>query len=233
MKSEIMNTHKNNKDKVVCVGGGGNARVLIDIVLNVTNYSLVGITEAAVNLFQENMSGVPVIGGDEELPRLFDGGVKFAFVGVGAVGDTSERTKIYQKIEAIGFTPLTIIHPSAMIALTVELGKGDCFMAGTIVNPHARIGNNVILNTGALVEHDCVIGNHVCISPGAVLGGEVVVGEQSFIGMGALIKQGVTIGRNVIIGMGAVVRDDIPDGVTAVGNPARTLESRHTMLTRV
>ena len=221
-----MNNFKNNKDKVVCVGGGGNAKVLIDIILNDNNYSLVGITEAAGDLFQEKINGVPVIGSDEILPRLLGEGIKFSFVGVGTVGDTAVRTKIYQKLEAIGFTPLTIIHPSATIALTAELGKGGCFLAGTIINPYAKIGNNVIVNTGALVEHDCVVDDHVCISPGAILGGEVIVGEQSFIGMGALIKQGVTIGKNVIIGMGAVVLDDIPDGATAVGNPARTLVKR-------
>jgi len=221
-----MNNFKNNKDKVVCVGGGGNAKVLIDIILNDNNYSLVGITEAAGDLFQEKIKGVPVIGSDEMLPRLLAEGIKFAFIGVGTVGDTSLRTKIYQNLKTIGFTPLTIIHPSTMIAHTVELGKGDCFMAGTIINPYVKIGNNVIVNTGALVEHDCVIDDHVCISPGAILGGEVIVGEQSFIGMGALIKQGVTIGKNVIIGMGAVVLDDIPDGATAVGNPARTLVKR-------
>ena len=226
MKNRIMNNLKNNKDKVVCVGGGGNAKVLIDIILNDTTYSLVGITEVAGDLFQQKINGVPVIGNDEMLPRLFAEGVKLSFVGVGTVGDTSVRTKIYQKIEAIGFTPLTIIHPFAMIAPTVELGKGDSVMAGAIINPYARIGNNVILNTGALVEHDCVIDDHVCISPGAILGGEVTVGEQSFIGMGALIKQGVTIGRNVLIGMGAVVLDDIPDGETVAGNPARKLEKQ-------
>jgi UDP-perosamine 4-acetyltransferase len=226
MKSRIMNNLKNNKDKVVCVGGGGNAKVLIDIILNDNNYSLVGITEAAGDLFQEKIKGVPVIGSDEMLPHLLAEGIKLAFVGVGTVGDTSVRTKIYQKIEAIGFTPLTIIHPSAMIAPTIELGKGDCFMAGTIINPYAKIGNNVIVNTGALVEHDCVVDDHVCISPGAILGGEVTVGEQSFIGMGALIKQGVTIGKNVIIGMGAVVLDDIPDGEAVAGNPARKLEKQ-------
>jgi sugar O-acyltransferase (sialic acid O-acetyltransferase NeuD family) len=221
-----MNNLKNNRDKVVCVGGGGNAKVLIDIILNDNNYSLVGITEVAGNLFQEKINGIPVIGSDEVLPRLFDEGVKFAFVGMGTVGNTSERTKIYQKIEAIGFAPLTIIHPSAMIALTAELGKGGCFMAGAIINPYAKIGHNVIVNTGALVEHDCLINDHVCISPGAILGGEVTVGEQSFIGMGALIKQGVTIGRNIIIGMGAVVLDDIPDGETVAGNPAHKLEKQ-------
>ena len=32
---------------------------------------------------------------------------------------------------------------------------------------------------------------------------------------------GVTIGSNVVIGTGSVVTKDIPDGVTAFGNPCR------------
>ncbi len=222
MKEKILNIQKN---KVVCVGGGGNARVLIDIVIKNDNYTLVGITESMDSLLQDGINGSPIIGSDEILPRLYEEGVTFALVGVGAVGDTSQRRKVYQKIEAIGFIPLTLIHPSAIIASTAKLGKGDCFMAGTIINPYAKIGNNVLVNTGAIVEHDCVIGDHVCISPRATLGGEVTVGEQSFIGMGALVKQGVTIGRKVTIGMGAVVLDDVPDGITLAGNPARELFS--------
>ncbi len=217
---------KDLKDKAVCLGGGGNAKVLIDIILKTGNCSLVGITEVSEDLSKKKIHAVPIIGGDEMLPRLFAEGVKFAFVGVGAIRGTSQRMKLYQKIETIGFTPLTIIHPSAVIASTVKLGKGGCFMAGTIINPYTKIGNNVMVNTRSIVEHDCVVDDHVCISPGAILGGEVTVGEQSFIGMGALIKQGVTIGKNVIIGMGAVVLDDIPDGETVAGNPARKLEKK-------
>ena len=220
MKEEAIKAHQN---KVVCVGGGGNTKVLIDIILMHKNYSLVGITEATGALFQDTINGIPIIGNDEVLPRLLSEGVTFAFISVGAVGNTSQRMKVYQKVEAIGFTPLTLIHPSAVIAPTAKLGKGDCFMAGTIINPYAKIGNNVMVNTGAIVEHDCVIGDHVCISPRATLGGEVKVGEQSFIGMGALVKQGVTVGRKVIIGMGTVVLDDVPDGTTIVGNPAHKL----------
>jgi acetyltransferase-like isoleucine patch superfamily enzyme len=53
------------------------------------------------------------------------------------------------------------------------------------------------------------------------LGGECIVGDNSYIGMGALIKEGIKIGSNTIVGMGSVVYSDIPDGVIALGNPAR------------
>jgi acetyltransferase-like isoleucine patch superfamily enzyme len=51
----------------------------------------------------------------------------------------------------------------------------------------------------------------------------ILVGTGAWIGAGATILDGVSIGDRAIIGAGAVVRDDVPDGATAVGIPARLL----------
>ena len=49
------------------------------------------------------------------------------------------------------------------------------------------------------------------------------IGNKVFVGAGTVILPGVTIGSNVIIGANSPVTHDIPDGVVAVGNPARVL----------
>jgi acetyltransferase-like isoleucine patch superfamily enzyme len=41
------------------------------------------------------------------------------------------------------------------------------------------------------------------------------------IGLGALIRDHRSVGSNAIVGMGAVVVDDVANGTTVVGNPAR------------
>ena len=43
------------------------------------------------------------------------------------------------------------------------------------------------------------------------------------IGAGAIIRCGVTIGKWATVGCGAVVLEDVPDGVTVVGNPAKPI----------
>ncbi len=88
MKKEVIKAHQN---KVVCVGGGGNAKVLIDIILMHKNYSLVGITEATGALFQDTINGIPIIGSDEVLPRLLSEGVTFAFISVDHVGNPKNK----------------------------------------------------------------------------------------------------------------------------------------------
>jgi len=54
----------------------------------------------------------------------------------------------------------------------------------------------------------------------------VRIGSGSWIGAGAKILDGVTIGDRAVIGASAVVRTPVPDGATAVGIPAKLVESK-------
>ena len=50
------------------------------------------------------------------------------------------------------------------------------------------------------------------------------VGNSVYVGMNVPIKEGITIGDKSIVGMGSCVLRDIPDGVVALGNPARAMK---------
>lgn len=49
--------------------------------------------------------------------------------------------------------------------------------------------------------------------------GNVTVGEGTMVGVGTVVIPGIKIGKWCTIGAGSVVIRDIPDGVTAYGNP--------------
>lgn len=115
----------------------------------------------------------------------------------------------------------TAIHPGAIVSPSATLNEGTVVMQGAIVQADAQIGKHCIINTGASVDHECQIGDFVHISPHATLCGNVHVGEGSWIGAGATIIPGIKIGRWCIIGVGSVVIRDIPDRVTAYGNPCK------------
>ena len=115
----------------------------------------------------------------------------------------------------------TAIHPSAIISPNAKIGEGTVVMAGAIINADAIIGKHCIINTGATVDHDCVIGDYCHIAPGAHISGGTHIGEGTWIGVGACVIQCLNIGKNCMIGAGSVVVKDIPDGVTAYGNPCR------------
>lgn len=115
----------------------------------------------------------------------------------------------------------TAIHPSAIISPSVRIGDGTVVMAGAVINADAVIGKHCIVNTGATVDHDCVIGDYCHVAPGVHVSGGTLIGEGTWIGVGACVIQCLNIGKDCMIGAGSVVVNDIPDGVTAYGNPCR------------
>ena len=210
----------NNGVKVVGIGAGGHSQVVLEI-LQLTGYNIIGLLDNNPTTWGKTVLNVPVLGGDQLLTSLRSEGVEFAFIGVGTIGKTDHRIRIYENLLTIGMKVIKAIHPSAIISSFTLFGQGVTVMAGAIINPGSKIGDNVIINTGAIIEHDCRIGDHTHIAPSATLSGNVIVGIGSHIGIGAVVKQGVTIGDNSIVGAGAVVVNNVPNNVTVVGVPAK------------
>lgn len=209
--------------KVVGLGAGGHTKVVIEILRLVKVYEIVGLVDPKQELWNTEVLGVPVLGDDALLPQLYEQGVHYAFIGLGTVGDTRPRRRLYEKTRRQGFQIIESIHPQAIISPSAEFGEGVTIMAGAVINACARLGVDVIINTRAVVEHDCVIGDHVHIATGAQLASTVRVGNGVHIGAGATVRQCITIGEGAIVGAGAVVVRDVPLHTVVVGVPARPL----------
>ncbi len=207
--------------RVVGIGAGGHAKVVIDILRHYSDIEMVGLTDANPEMRGRDLLGCPIIGGDDAWPELLAGGVHHAFIGVGSAGHIASRRRVYQDARAAGFDIVTAIHPTAIIASTATIGPAATIMAGAIINADTRLGENVIVNTGAIIDHDCILEDHVHVATGATLAGAVVVREGAHIGAGAVVRQCVVIGRNAIVGAGAAVVKDVAEDVIVVGVPAR------------
>ncbi|SBS40435.1 Putative acetyltransferase EpsM [Marinomonas spartinae] len=162
----------------------------------------------------EFVNGTEVIDFSEELT---------GFVTI-AVGEPATRVKLFERLKKSSLKLRSIISKDAFVSEFTSIGDGCIIAPMCSIQATAVIKDNVAVNTAAIVGHDVVIDESAVISSQVNLGGGVTVGRESYIGMGALVKEGVKIGNNVIIGMGSVVYKDIPDGVIAIGNPARPLK---------
>lgn len=211
--------------KCVVIGSGGHAKVLLDILLmKKTEIIVHGILDANSDRHGKSLYGIPIIGNDSWLVTAKKYNVSHFVVGLGSVGDSNLRERIYQLGITHQLTPLSIIHPSAIIAHHVELGTGVQIMANAVINTNTRIMDNVIINTGSIIEHDCVIGSHAHIATGAQLAGGVHIGQGTHVGAGATIRQSITVGDYAIIGLGAGVVNDIQSHTTVVGLPAKPIQ---------
>ena len=140
-----------------------------------------------------------------------------------ALGHCAIRWEKHCIIRQRGAELATLIHPTAIISPSAQIGAGTVIMPRAVINAGATIGEACIVNTGAIIEHDCKIEYGVHIAPGATLSGNVQIGLLSWFGVGATARQGTIIGSNVTVGAGAVVISKIADNLTVIGCPAKSI----------
>lgn len=140
-------------------------------------------------------------------------------------------------------------HVDEIIALEHQVFKGS--RNNVFIQPpfevdygrHISVGDNFYCNVNAIfLDTNWIkIGNNVKIGPRVNLltaghpidagvrisllefSKPITIGDNTWLGGNVTVLPGVNIGNNVVIGAGAVVTKDIPDGVIAVGTPARVL----------
>lgn len=210
---------------VVGLGAGGHAKVVIEILRSQEKYEFVGLLDSRRELWSTEVLGVRVLGPDDLLGELYARGVRSAFIGVGSVGNSTARQRLYERLVREGFQVVSAVDPHSVVAPSASMGRGVIVMPGAVINAAARVGDNVIINTGAIIEHDCVVGHHAHIAPGVCLAGGVCVGEGAHVGLGASVCQGLTIGARAVVGAGAVVLEDVPERTVVAGVPARILRA--------
>lgn len=135
-----------------------------------------------------------------------------------AIGNSQVRQKIIEQL-TVQNIPI-LIHPKAVVADGVKIGKGTVIMAGTVINSGTVIGKGCIVNTCSSVDHDCEIGDYVHIAVGSHLCGTVKVGNNTWVGAGVTVSNNINICNNCIIGAGAVIIRNINLTGIYVGIPA-------------
>ena len=138
-----------------------------------------------------------------------------------AVGEPSTREKLYNKLKDVNINITALIDPTAITSPTCTIKEGTIICEYSTIHTGVEIGNNVLVQPFCDIGHDIKIGNHSILSPFCAPGGNAIFGDRTYVGMHSTVKERLIIGNDVIIGMGSVVFKDIPDGMTAVGNPAR------------
>ena len=206
---------------VLLVGGGGHAKVLIEILRDLmaagSPYRPAGILDPQAS---GAVLGVPVLGGDDRLESLRGEGIGDVFV---ALGSNGLRERVAARAVVAGYALPSLVHPSAVLLRSARIGAGVAVMPRAVIGADAQVEDLVIVNTGAVVEHDNQLGVAAHVAPGSALAGNVTLGRRSMIGVGASVRPGITIGDDVLVGAGSAVVADLPAAGRYGGVPARLL----------
>jgi sugar O-acyltransferase (sialic acid O-acetyltransferase NeuD family) len=199
---------------LVIVGAGGFARETAAAVQALAatgvGWRLLGFLDDDPTLHGTHRSGLPILGGTEEVAVLGEAAVVICVVH--RLGLPAQRYA-------------TIVHPAAQVGAGSVLGPGTVLLAGVCLTADVTLGAHVAVMPQTVLTHDNVVEDFATIASGVRLGGGVRLGHGAYLGSGCLIREFVTVGAGSLVGLGSVVLDDVPPGEVWVGNPARFLRS--------
>jgi bifunctional UDP-N-acetylglucosamine pyrophosphorylase/glucosamine-1-phosphate N-acetyltransferase len=120
--------------------------------------------------------------------------------------------------------PFSHLRPGAYLEEGVEMGN-----FGEVKN--ARLGSGTKMHHFGYMG-DASVGKRVNIGAGTITMNYTAkrtkerteIGDDAFIGSDSLLRAPVRIGKGAITGGGSVVTKDVPDGMVAVGVPARAIK---------
>jgi sugar O-acyltransferase (sialic acid O-acetyltransferase NeuD family) len=200
---------------LLVLGTRSFAPEVLDLVLEAGGFRVTGLVE---NLDRDRcggtIEGLPILWIDD-VPELA------ATHRVVCTLGSTQRRRLVETAEQMGFSFATIVHPSVRIPASSSVGPGSIVSAGAIIASHVRIGRHVLVNRGAMIGHHTEIGNFSSIMPGANIAGSCRIGEGAYVGIGAIVVDHLTVGSGSVVGAGSVVAKDVPPNVQVTGMPAR------------
>jgi sugar O-acyltransferase (sialic acid O-acetyltransferase NeuD family) len=207
------------KEKIYIVGAGTYGEAMCELA-NILGYNVEGFYDDDYEKHGKLLMGVKIIDSFNNLKNEDFLDKNF----IVAVGNNKIRQNMCCKINKNGGHTPSLIHPTAVISPSAEIGNGVYIQAMAYIWTNVKINDYCIISPNVVIAHHSNIGEACLISTGTVVGASIKIKEKSFLGIGTIIVTGISeIGENSLIGAGAVVLKNVAPNSVMVGNPARYL----------
>jgi len=207
---------------LVIIGAGGFARETAQAVHAAGEFKLLGHLDDNAALHGTEVDGVPVLGGGDLVHDLSDARVVIC---VGNPRDYAARARLVRRLALPADRYATVIHPTAAVSATSEVGPGSVLLAHCVLTAAVRVGAHVAVMPQVVLTHDDVVEDFATLASGVRLGGGARLERGAYVGSGALVRESTTVGAWSLVGMGSAVLGDVPPGEVWVGSPARRLRA--------
>lgn len=142
-----------------------------------------------------------------------------------AIGSPVIKRRVCEKLLGRGAEFTSLVHPTVVIGLDVEIGVGAIVCPHAIVTCDVVIGDFVTINCHSSIGHDVRIADWVTLSGHCDVTGQADLGEMAFLGSGARILPLKKVGARAMVGAGSVVINHVPANAKVFGNPARIFDT--------
>lgn len=170
------------KNKLVILGAGGHAKVVLDAALSEGIWEVIGFCVDDIVVGSKIFDQYKVLD-DASLSHQQKDFTTFFVV---ALGDNGHRKRLYDNA-ALKLSPAVIVHATAFVSGSASIGAGTVVLAKAVVNAGSHIGQNSIVSTGVLIDHDCSIGSNSHLSIGTVVASKVTLPHNFLSDPAALV----------------------------------------------
>lgn len=175
-----------------------------------SKYDVVAFTVNERFLNQKNFNGLPVLA-FENIEKTFPPDEYDMFIAVAYQNVNKIRAKIFQQAKKKGYKLISYVNSTVKLWEEVDLGENCFIFENVVIQPHVKIGNDVIIWSGDHIGHHSEIADHCFITSHVVISGNVKIGPFSFLGVNSTIRDGIKIGAECVIGAGCVILNDTLD----------------------
>ena len=227
------------KRELVIVGAGGYGSVAASVADDINAlaskhdqeapWDVLGYADSDAAKRGRPHAGRPVLGTIEEMGHDFHGRDLWFFC---AIGDNDARAKIVRLAEGLGWKAATLVHPSAILASTVEIGAGSYIGPASVISVDTKIGAHVIIDMHVSIGHDAILKDFCAVFPGARISGRCCLGEHALVGSNATLLPGTRVGERAVVGASSLAHGLVEPDTTILGVPARVIHLRRHSLSR-
>lgn len=202
--------------RIIIIGAGGHAAEIRDYI-NHHNSARPADRLEVLGFIDDNEDNYTHYGFAEPfLGNIQDHEINREAHYIMGIANLAYRQPIIEKFQNQGARFTGLIHPTAIISPSCEIGEGTVISHNASVGAKAKLGRFNMLNSRCTIGHDTQMGDYNFVSPQAAISGNTQIGNGNLLGTNCCTIPGMTIGNDNKVAAGMVIYKPVGDQETVM-----------------
>jgi len=194
--------------RIVIFGAGKIADQAYFYLTNDSPHQIAAFTVDGQYINEQKKLALPLVPFEEVQDRYPAGDFQM-FIAVGYQDLNRFRARKYQEAKEKGYELISYVSSRAANVGQVEVGDNCFVLEFAVIQPCAKVGNDVFIWSANHIGHHASVGDHCYIAGNAMISGNTTIEPYCFIGVSATIGHEITIGRESFIGAGSLITKNV------------------------